>query len=205
MLAFSTWKRKGRAIFILDIDKKEVEVKKPSCWAHCWYDSGSIIFSFMKGGMEIIKKLDIASGKTSFFLKNIYDAVIRYDGMEYKNQVQEILEMLNSDTMGRNDMDNPKCFNGRIYFQIIIFAMDKRIAGVFSINYAKEDLKIHLYSNAGEIRDYHLFNDPDLIGIEWRTPKYEGVKYYKNNNEIDLDGYFPLNQSIFPTTTPYFL
>ena len=193
-LCFLKAKDDYNKISIFDITKEEVKIMKYSCYQYCWHDQNNVLFNFNNG----IKMLNINLEKSSSFIDKIYDFAVGYECSEYATQINDILKLLNSDSLFISNIGNPKQNNNRIYFEIFIHTKkDKRI-GVFSLNHEKKDLKIHFLDKIGLLRNYYLFNDPNLICVDIVAnnlikEKIEpGYKYYKDNEYIDMNGYLPL-------------
>ncbi|MHB1418612.1 MAG: TolB family protein [Bacillota bacterium] len=197
-LAFTKWDGHLRNICIFDLLNNKEAITTISCSYYSWLDDRRIIYS-QGGGLKI---LDACTIKTTTFLQDAR-ALGRRDS--FRTACGELAQLLHrTNPVPIKVVSEPKYFQRRIFFKVFLASKTQEKAAILSTTSNLADWCQHFITDQGNIKNYSLLDNGEKMAIFIERPSEkdnfrEELLFYKDNLEVDCDGYFPFPDPSFPT------
>lgn len=199
-VAYIKWKSDNKKLFLYDLFIKEERGVSISCFDYDWLDDQAIIYD----SNNRIKIFDLSLNKSITLIKDV-SSLRKMKG--YSNVCGDIEKVLLSgepQDLIVNNVGKPRHRNGKIYFDIFAATNRNKVVAIVSTNRDLTNLCLHFMSEQGLIFNFYIMNE-DVIAVDIsrndllnETIKY-GLRYYKNNIEMNYNGFYPLYSSMQPT------
>jgi hypothetical protein len=153
--AFIKWKRDNKKLFLYDFSTAKERGLFLSCYDYSWLDDRTIVYNLNDG----IKILDVIDNNGKTFIEDICSLRKIEEYYKICGDIEKVLLLGDKDGFIVNSVSKPKCYNGRIYFEIFACTKTSKVIGVLSIDKDLSNLRQHFISEQGLITDYYILDD----------------------------------------------
>ncbi len=195
-VSYIKWKNDNKKLILFDLINKEERGLSISCYDYDWVDDQTIIYDMNNS----IKFYDLILNKSKTQFKDV-SSLRKVEGY---SKVCSSVEIILKSEQPHNNVGRPRYRNNKIYFEIFAATDHNKVIAILSVNRDLTNLHLHFVSEQGLIFDYDIITEEVIaVNITRNALKNEtiqsGLRYYKNLNEINYNGFFPLPCSKIPT------